>query len=53
MDNYYPVLLLKEWNYYGGCRAGGRWKFALDFTMPAGIAIQQKAVILMNNENEE
>ena len=35
-DNFYPVVLLKEWNYYGGCRAGGQWEFAFEFTLPGG-----------------
>lgn len=46
-DNYYPVLLLKEYNYWGGCRAGGSWNFSIDFKMPAGILYHVKNVILM------
>ncbi|MEZ5034589.1 MAG: hypothetical protein R2796_06345 [Chitinophagaceae bacterium] len=35
-DNFYPIILLKEWNYYGGCRAGGQWDFAIEFSLPEG-----------------
>jgi hypothetical protein len=50
-DNHYPVLLLKEWNYYGGCRAGGGWQFAFEFDMPAGILHHYKNVLLMKMRN--
>lgn len=46
-DNYYPAIILKEWNYYGGCRAGGFWEFAINFLMPAGNFQKSKNVILM------
>ena len=36
-DKYYPVMLLKEWNYWGGCRAGDSRSYTLSFSMPAGI----------------
>ncbi|MEO5946409.1 MAG: hypothetical protein ABIP79_06295 [Chitinophagaceae bacterium] len=46
-DNYYPAILLKEWNRYGGCRAGGFWQFAINFLMPAGNFQKSKNVILV------
>lgn len=46
-DNYYPAIILKEWNYYGGCRAGGSWEFAINFPMPSGNFQKSKNVIFM------
>ncbi len=46
-DRYYPVLLLKEWNYYGGCRAGGSWDFTISFTEPGGSSYYIKNTVLM------
>jgi len=34
-DKYHPVLLLKEWNYWGGCRAAGIKHYTISFKMPA------------------
>lgn len=36
-DNFHSALLLREWNYYGGCRAGGFKEFTLSFKLPDGI----------------
>lgn len=47
-DNYYPVLLLKERNYYGGCRGAGFWDFTISFTMPGGVQHYVKRTILMD-----
>lgn len=47
-DNYHPVLLLKEWNYWGGCRAGGSWEYTLSFSLPKGILYKFKNRILMD-----
>ena len=33
-DKYFPTLLLKEWIYDGGCRAGGFWEFTIQFKQP-------------------
>lgn len=46
-DKYYPVLLLKELNYYGGCRGAGFWEYTISFTQPAGIRHYIKCTILM------
>ncbi|HSU28583.1 MAG TPA: hypothetical protein VLJ68_09400, partial [Chitinophagaceae bacterium] len=46
-DNYHPVVLLKEWNYWGGCRAGGSFDYTLSFKMPQGILYTIKNRILM------
>lgn len=46
-DNYYQAIILKEWNYYGGCRAGGFWEFAINFPMPNGNFQTSKNVIFM------
>lgn len=45
-DKYYPVLLLKEWNYYGGCRAAGFTNITLHFTLPPGIQYHYKSTTL-------
>ncbi len=45
-DKYFPVLLLKEWNYYGGCRAGGLWDFTITFTKPEGTRYYVKSTVL-------
>ena len=46
-DNYYPAIILKEWNYNGGCRAAGFWEFAINFPMPYGDFQTSKNVIFM------
>lgn len=46
-DKYHPVLLLKEWNHWGGCRAGGSKASTISFTMPPGILYRKKNTILM------
>jgi hypothetical protein len=48
-DKYHPVLLLKEWNYWGGCRAAGSWDYTLSFFMPAGIIYTIKNTLLMDD----
>lgn len=48
-DKYHPVLLLKERNYWGGCRAGGSVAYTLSFSMPAGVLYTLKNTILMKN----
>lgn len=45
-DKYYPVLLLKEWNHYGGCRAAGFTEITLNFTIPEGIKHYFKSTTL-------
>lgn len=47
-DKYHSALLLKEWNYWGGCRAGGRKDFTLSFSMPEGILYKFKNTILVD-----
>ena len=47
-DNYYPALLMREWNHWGGCRAGGSWEYTLSFLKPAGIVYMMKNTILMD-----
>lgn len=46
-DKFHPVLLLKENNYWGGCRAGGWKPYTLSFSMPEGILYTFKNTILM------
>lgn len=46
-DKYYPVLLLTERNFWGGCRAGGSWNFTVSFKVPPGILYHSKNIILM------
>lgn len=50
-DKYHPVLLMKEWNYWGGCRAGGSWDYTISFRMPPGILHYTKNIILMEKYN--
>jgi len=45
-DKYHPVLLLREWNHWGGCRAGGYFDFTLSFDMPPGIKYKLKSITL-------
>ena len=47
-DRYYPVLLLKEWNRWGGCRAGGTKPAKISFIMPGGIKHKVKHTILLD-----
>ena len=49
-DSYYPALLLKEWNYYGGCRAGGSWNFTICFTELKGSRYYVKSILLMERD---
>lgn len=46
-DKYHPVLILKEWNYWGGCRAGGSKPATIVFKEPEGIQYKTKRTILM------
>ncbi len=46
-DKYYPALILKEWNYWGGCRAGGSKPATIVFKEPEGILYKIKRTILM------
>lgn len=50
-DNYFPAILLKEWNRNGGCRAGGFWKFAINFLMPVGNFQKSKKVLFVKKKN--
>lgn len=47
-DKYYPVVLMKEWNYYGGCRAGGSWEYTIQFNQPDKNRQYVKRTILMD-----
>lgn len=51
-DKYHPVLLLKQWNYSGGCRAGGSKSYTLSFSMPAGILYTSKNTILAKDRRD-
>jgi|GEM_PF-1325614 hypothetical protein len=46
-DKYFPVILMKEWNYYGGCRAGGYWEYTIQFNQPEKNRHYVKRTILM------
>jgi len=52
-DKYHPVVLLKEWNYWGGCRAGGSKAYTISFIMPSNIAQYSKNTILMKKYGDE
>lgn len=47
-DKYFPVILMKEWNYYGGCRAGGSWEFMIQFSQPEKNRHYVKRTIMMD-----
>jgi len=49
-DNYHPVLIMKEWNYWGGCRAGGSWDFTISFKKTEGILHYNKNIILVEKK---
>lgn len=51
-DRYYPVYLLKEWNQYGGCRAGGIWAFTISFRDPGRDLEYIKRTILLDRDEE-
>ncbi len=46
-DKYYPVIILKEINYDGGCRAAGFWDFTISFRPPAGYLYHLKNILLV------
>ncbi len=52
-DTYYNVVLLKEWNHWGGCRAGGSKTFTISFVMPQNVVQRSKSIILMKNYGDE
>jgi hypothetical protein len=49
-DKYHPVIILKEWNYWGGCRAGGSKPATIVFKQPEGILYRIKRTILMEKQ---
>lgn len=49
-DKYYPVTVLREYNYYGGCRAGGGKYSELKFSFIPGKTIYRKKTILMDRD---
>lgn len=51
-DNYYPVLLLRENNVYGGCRAGGFWDFTIRFNKQPLNLLPVKRRFLIENKRE-
>lgn len=46
-DKFYPILLLKENNYWGGCRAAGSWDFTVSFKTQPGKLEYSKNTILV------
>ncbi|NOT51237.1 MAG: hypothetical protein HOP10_08160 [Chitinophagaceae bacterium] len=51
-DKYHSALILKEWNYWGGCRAGGSKVCTIVFKEPEGILYKMKRTILMDRMKE-
>lgn len=49
-DKYHPALILKEWNYRGGCRAGGSKPAMIVYKEPEGILYKIKRTILMEKQ---
>jgi len=49
-DKYHHALILKERNYWGGCRAGGSKKATIVFKEPEGILYKIKRTILMEKQ---
>lgn len=47
-DNFHPVLLLKEWSHYGGCRAAGFRNVSINFKTVPGILYYRKNTILVD-----
>lgn len=47
-DKFHPVLVLKENNYWGGCRAGGGWEFTVSFKSREGIKEYSKNTVLLD-----
>ena len=52
-DKYYSVVILKEKNYWGGCRAGGCKAYTISFAMPQNIVQYSKKTILMDKYRNE
>ena len=52
-DKYHPVLILKEWNYWGGCRAGGSKPATIVYKEPGGILQKTKRTILVKGDPVE
>lgn len=46
-DNFHPVLLLKEWSHYGGCRAAGSRSAVIKFQTVTGVLHYKKNTILV------
>ncbi len=49
-DKHHPVLILKEWNYWGGCRAGGSKDYTITFNEPGAVLYKLKRTILMDKD---
>jgi hypothetical protein len=49
-DKYHPVLILKEWNHWGGCRAGGSKQATIYFKEPTGVLYKTKRTILAEKQ---
>ena len=49
-DKYHPSIVLKEWNYWGGCRAGGSKDYTISFKEPEGVLYKVKRTILMKGD---
>jgi hypothetical protein len=47
-DRYHPVLLLKQWNHWGGCRAGGSKEFVINFINKVNTRYYFKSIILVD-----
>ncbi len=49
-DKFYPSLILKEWNHWGGCRAGGSKPATIVYKEPKGILYKTKRTILVEKD---
>ena len=49
-DKYHHALILKEWNHYGGCRAGGSKPVTIVFKEPEGVLFKTKRTILVQKK---
>lgn len=53
-DRFQPVYLLKELNYYGGCRAGGSWVYRIKFDLPdADLQYIRRTMLMPQKKDEE
>ena len=52
-DKFFPALILKEYYYSGGCRAGGFKPATIIFKQPSGVLYKSKRTIFMEKKKNK